>query len=432
MSEGSGPEIRMKSRSLWWISLVSISLGCGLLLRQPESKTELTAVGVEEGQAVSQEAELNSTSLFEGRLPRGGTLQDVLMQYSFSSEEIHQLIADTRPVYNLNRVREGNRYQVEFGEYGETLSFEYEISDEETLVAQFDGKSYEVIRKAVEFETVREHISAAISGSLWGTLTELGEKEGLIMAMAEILQWDIDFTRVYEGDFFKLIVDKKFRHGEFAKYGEIYAVQFNNAGKDFFGFRFVNPRNGKIGHFDQKGNSVRKAFLRVPFRFSPRISSGFSYNRLHPILKKRRPHLGLDFAAPKGTPVLASASGTVVVAGWNGGFGKFVKLRHGNGYQTSYGHLSRIRVKRGSRVSQGQIIGNVGSTGLSTGAHLDYRVQDKRGRYMNPRRRIAWPSDKPIDKHHLAAYSAVRDDYSRQLAEGLYNQVEAEDFLLAE
>jgi murein DD-endopeptidase MepM/ murein hydrolase activator NlpD len=267
---------------------------------------------------------------------------------------------------------------------------------------------------------------------LWETLTELGEKEGLVMAMAEILQWDIDFTRVYEGDFFKLIVDKKFRHGELVKYGEIQAVQFNNAGKDFFGFRFVNPRDGKVGYFDQKGRSVRKAFLRVPFRFSPRISSGFSYNRLHPILKKRRPHLGLDFAAPKGTSVLASASGTVVVSGWNGGFGKFVKLRHGNGYQTSYGHLSRIRVKRGARVAQGQIIGNVGSTGLSTGAHLDYRVQDKRGVYLNPRKRIAWPSDRPVDKRYLDAYSAVRDGYSMQLEEGLYDQGKAEGFELAE
>jgi murein DD-endopeptidase MepM/ murein hydrolase activator NlpD len=424
----------MKRRSLWWVFLVPIFVGCVLLSYQSESKTELTAVGVEGAQskAVAEGAGLDSTSLFDGRFPRGSTIQDVLMQYSFSSEEVHQLIADTRLIYNLNRVREGNRYQIEFGKYGETLSFEYEISDEEALIAQFDGYSYQVIRKAVEFETVREHISGAISGSLWETLTELGEKEGLVMAMAEILQWDIDFTRVYEGDFFKLIVDKKFRHGELVKYGEIQAVQFNNAGKDFFGFRFVNPRDGKVGYFDQKGRSVRKAFLRVPFRFSPRISSGFSYNRLHPILKKRRPHLGLDFAAPKGTSVLASASGTVVVSGWNGGFGKFVKLRHGNGYQTSYGHLSRIRVKRGARVAQGQIIGNVGSTGLSTGAHLDYRVQDKRGIYLNPRKRIAWPSDRPVDKRYLDAYSAVRDGYSMQLEEGLYDQGKAEGFELAE
>ena len=405
-----------------------------LFLRQPEAEEEFPEMdeNVLEQPADTLKPASEPFTVVDGDFPHGSTLQDVLFGHSFSPEEIHWLIADTRPVYDLNRVRGGNRYRLEFGPYGQTRSFEYEISDEESLVAYFDGQAYQAFRRPVEFETVREHLSASLSGSLWETLTRLGEKQGLIMAMAELLQWDVDFTSVHEGDSFKVIVDKKFKDGALAKYGDVYAVQFRTGGKDFFAFRFVNPDTGKVHYYDHKGNSIRKAFLKVPFRFSPRISSGFSYNRLHPILKKRRPHLGIDFAAPKGTPVLASANGSVVAAGWNGGFGNFVKLKHGNGYQTSYGHLSRIRVRRGSKVSQGQVIGHVGSTGLATGPHLDYRVQDPRGRYLNPRKRVAWPSDKPLDKRYWSAFAAVRDGYSGKLTQGLGYQDPSAALLLTE
>jgi len=160
---------------------------------------------------------------------------------------------------------------------------------------------------------------------------------------------------------------------------------------------------------------LRKAFLKVPFNFSPRISSGFSYSRFHPILKRRRAHPAVDFAAPRGTPVLASATGRVVHAGRSGGLGKLVKIRHSNGYTTSYAHLSKILVKSGQMVQQGQRIGKVGSTGLATGPHLDYRIQTKSGKYLNPRKKISWPSDKPIDKKYWSDFVAVRDGFLDEL-----------------
>ena len=279
---------------------------------------------------------------------------------------------------------------------GGTLeSFRYEISDEEYLLAEWDGEHYESSRRALEFDVKTETIHVSIEESLWAALMKMGEKDqpgdgsGLDSAVD-----DVDFTTIQFGDGLRLVVDKKYHNGQLVKYGEIHAVQFTTGGKDFFAFRFVLPESGQIKYYDQQGKSVKKAFLKVPFRFSPRISSGFSYNRFHPLLKRRRPHLGIDFAAPAGTPVLASANGSVTFAGWKGGLGKSVELRHPNGYRTGYSHLSRILVKAGQKVGQGDVLGRVGSTGLATGAHLDYRVQDPRGRYLNPRRKVAWPSDK--------------------------------------
>ena len=160
---------------------------------------------------------------------------------------------------------------------------------------------------------------------------------------------------------------------------------------------------------------MRNAFLKVPFSFDPRITSRFSHSRYHPILKKRRPHLGVDYGAPRGTPVLAAGAGRVIFAGRKGGFGKLVRVRHPNGYTTGYAHLSRIGVNRGQEVDQGQRIGRVGSTGLSTVPHLDYRVPDQKGRFINPRNVSALPSDKPLDKKYWDQFVVVRDHFEERL-----------------
>ncbi len=348
-------------------------------------------------------------------LERNATLQDVLFRFGFQPADVHQLVQETKPVYDLNRVRAGNHFQIETVDGGFS-SLRYQISDEEFLLARWDGETYRATREPYEFEIEVAEIKGRIDGSLWDTLVSQGEGDRLILDMAEILQWDIDFTSIQAGDWFKLIVEKKYRDGEFAKYGRIFALQFNSGGKDFYGFRFENPENGEARYYNEKGDALRKAFLKVPFRYSPRISSGFSHSRFHPILKKRRPHLAVDFAAPYGEPVLASGSGSVVFAGWKGGFGKFVQIKHPNGFKTSYAHLSKILVKAGQKVTQGQAIGKVGATGLATAAHLDYRVQDASGKYVNPRKQVAWPSDKPVDKKYWSDFASVRDGFLVQLA----------------
>lgn len=355
------------------------------------------------------------TILISGEFPRNSNLQELLGGLGLSPGELHRLIRDTRSVYNLHQVRAGNSYAYETRLSGEFVSFRYDVDAEKYVRVTRDGEGFrgEMIHHELETEIAR--ISGVIRDSLWNTLLEMDEAPTLVVRLAEILQWDVDFTAVQPGDWFKLIVEKEYKEGRFLKYGKVLALQFNSGGKDFYGFRFVTPGSEKDRYYDLKGQSLRKAFLKVPFHFSPRISSGFSYSRFHPILKKRRPHLALDFAAPYGTPVLASASGRVVFAGVKGGFGKFVQIRHANGYKTSYAHLSKILVRAGRNVQQGDVIGKVGATGLATAAHLDYRIQDPRGKFLNPRKRIAWPSDKAVDKKYWSQFTAVADSFLAEL-----------------
>ncbi len=378
----------------------------------PPAEPPVAQTAVEEQEVVERAPELR---VVEERFPRNSTLQEVLFKHDLEPPDIHQLIEDTRDVYNLNRVRAGNRLQLGFLEDGRLQSLHYEISDEEFLDVRYSEDRYRAELGRHDFDVQVSEISAVMPDSLYHTLKRMGEGDQLIAELLEVLQWDVDFTALQAGDWFKVIFEKKFREGDFVKYGRILAVQFHTGGRDIYAFRFTNPETGTEKFFDAKGGSVRKAFLKVPFRYHPRISSGFSYARFHPNLKKRRPHLALDYAAPRGTAVLASASGRVVLAGWNGGFGKHVKIRHANGYTTGYAHLSRILVKVGQNVQQGQTIGRVGSTGLATGAHLDYRIQDRRGRYLNPRKRIEWPSDKPLDKRYWSEFVAVRDTFLERL-----------------
>ncbi|MFQ5739517.1 MAG: peptidoglycan DD-metalloendopeptidase family protein [Acidobacteriota bacterium] len=402
--------------------IVVLSAGAFLSIRQDRSG--LMSAGEGPGAEERPSAELPEVvpdkppapDVFEGVFAPDSTLQDVLFKFGFTSQQVHQLIQDTKSVYDLNRVRAGNKFIIRTLPSGRFQGFQYEISDEEYVRVEADGGRYVALREPYDFQLVVEEIYGALSGSLWDTLKSLGEEGRLVVDLAEILQWDVDFTAIQKGDWFKLVVEKRYREGRFVKYGHILTVQFNTGSRNFFGFLFQHPKTGKMQYYDENGNSLRKAFLKVPFHFSPRISSGFSYSRFHPILKKRRPHLGIDFAAPLGTRVLASANGTVVFAGWKGGFGKLVKIRHPVGFTTSYGHLSRILVKAGRKLQQGQVIGTVGATGLATGAHLDYRIQDKRGRYINPRKKISWPSDKPLDRRYWSEYTAVRQAFLEQLA----------------
>jgi len=189
----------------------------------------------------------------------------------------------------------------------------------------------------------------------------------------EIFQWEIDFYALQKNDYFKVIFDEELISKKSVGIPKIYAAMFHHKGKDYYGFYFEQSGDGD--YFDEEGNSVKKQFLKVPLKFT-RISSGFSRRRLHPILKRYRPHLGIDFAAPTGTPVHSVGDGVVIIVGYQKrGAGRFVKIRHGRKYKSGYLHLSRFArgIRKGVRVKQGQIIGYVGSTGLATGPHLDFR-----------------------------------------------------------
>jgi murein DD-endopeptidase MepM/ murein hydrolase activator NlpD len=266
--------------------------------------------------------------------------------------------------------------------------------------------------KNFEFEIRVEPVSGFIEDSLFLAVKYAGEHDELAEMIANIFMWDVDFyTDIRRGDRFRMLVEKKYLDGEFKDYGDILAADITVQDQTYTGFRFED-KPGSVGYYQADGKSLKKTFLKSPLKFT-RISSHFSYARRHPILKIVRPHLGTDYAAPAGTPVVAVASGKVIRAGRNGNYGNMVQLRHVKGYQTMYGHLSKIAVRNGTQVSQGQVIGYVGSTGLASGPHLDFRVI-QRGKFINPLKAV-FPPKPPVSRESTARFLLVRDELQGRL-----------------
>ncbi|MDP3110542.1 MAG: M23 family metallopeptidase, partial [Thermodesulfovibrionales bacterium] len=251
----------------------------------------------------------------------------------------------------------------------------YWINDDSILRVNRTETGFLAKKVDVNYEKKILHIGGVIKDNLISSIGESKDSVLLALELSDIFAWDIDFTvDLRNRDAFKIVVEGFYLDGEFKKYGDILSAEFVNNGETYCAYRFEH--NGKAGYYDDEGKSLRKAFLKAPLSFR-RISSGFSSGRFHPILKIYRPHHGLDYAAPTGTPVSAVGDGTINFAGYKGQYGKLVVIRHSNGWKTYYGHLSRINrgIKRGLKVEQGQVIGYVGATGLATGPHLHYEMR---------------------------------------------------------
>ncbi len=249
------------------------------------------------------------------------------------------------------------------------------------------------------------------ANSLFAAMSQAGETADLSVALAEVFAGEVDFNNdLQPGDHFGLVVDKSVRDGRAVGYGPLVAATLHNDGKDFTAIRF-EPAGGKPGYYDIDGKSLKRFFLRSPLRFDPTISSGFSRSRQHPILNVRRAHLGVDYRAPSGAPVVAVSPGTVTMAAWSRGGGRTVKIRHASGYETAYLHLSSFGpgVRAGAHVAQGQLIGRVGATGLATGPHLHYELK-RNGAHVNPaaeHRKL--PPGEPVPADQMDAFTKVRD-----------------------
>jgi len=317
---------------------------------------------------------------------------------------IHRLVQTARPLHDLARVSVGHPFSLVVGHDGFLSNFSYAIDELRTLRVSRKGEDLQAEVLTRSYDQRTELVEGTISSSLFGAVNDAGEEDQLALDLAEIFAWDIDFhTELQKGDSFKVAVEKMYLDGRLSRYGRILSAEFVRGERTLRAVRFEGRESS--GYYAPDGRPLRKAFLRSPLKFS-RISSGFTHSRFHPILKSFRPHLGVDYAAPVGTPVMASGDGVVVLAGWDGGYGKTVKIRHPNGYQTLYGHLSRINVRSGQRVSQEQFIGAVGMTGLATGPHLDYRMI-KNGVFLNPLK-IESPPAEPVPQAERAAFEATR------------------------
>ena len=285
---------------------------------------------------------------------------------------------------DLRRMRAQDELAITWTLDGEPISVRWESGPWLGFVAVATDAGWEVRRSETRPDVRVEAVGGEVKRSLFETVEALGDSPQLVLELVEIFSSDFDFTAdTRNGDRFRLLVEKRYAGDQFVDYGQVLVAQYLSDGRALTGVGF-EPAGGRLAYYDLDGRSLKKSFLKSPLEFT-RITSGFTYARPHPILGGVRPHLAVDYAAPPGTPVRAVADGTAVVAGWNGGNGIQVHLRHHAGYETVYNHLLRLGpgVRAGGRVSQRQVIGYVGSTGLSTGPHLDYRVV-KNGRFVNP------------------------------------------------
>ncbi len=340
-------------------------------------------------------------------IPPRSNLADLLKRRGFSDREIHDLREAVKPVYDLGRIRAGQELRLAALPEGPWKRLEYDVDETRTLVVrnEADGVRAEMQYVPIAFKTA--FVSGVIEDSLIAALNKAGEEDSLAIDIVErCFGWDIDFnTDLRKGDSFRVFVEKRFLDGRFAGYRDILAAEFVNDGQVFRAFRFTYPDTKVADYYDENGGSRRKDFLRSPIKFmTPRVTSRFSSSRFHPIYKIYRPHYGVDYAAPIGTPVQATADGEVTFAGREAGSGNTVKMRHRNAYQTAYLHLSRFGqgVRRGAQVKGGDIIGYVGTTGDSTGPHLDYRIY-YHGSPVNPLGHKFKPAD-PLRKEFLEDY----------------------------
>ena len=319
------------------------------------------------------------------RIQRKDTLFEILHRMGTPLMNISDLIQTLKKLYPIKSLKPGSEIKIQIDrKNGEVRRLEYPIDQDTLLVVNNSPQGLTTIKQEIEFETRLSVIAGRIRTSFFEDAIQAGLNSQLVLNLADIFGWDIDFSvDIREGDSFRVLLEDNYKDGKFVYTKRILAAEFMNQGREYTLFYFKD-HDGIEGYYDSAGRSVRKQFLKSPLRYS-RISSSFSNRRFNPILKIYRPHYGIDYAAPTGTPIEAVCDGKVTFAGWKGGYGNCITIQHSATYASNYGHLSHFAqgVKAGAKVKQGEIIGFVGSTGLATGPHLDFRIAEN-GAFINP------------------------------------------------
>ncbi len=341
-------------------------------------------------------------------VPSGLPFEIMLRGAGVDSSTAARVISSVQPVFNLRQLRAGNRLSIGRSVLGELRSINYRIDTDRVLSVSPEGRDFHARIETIPSTIEKKGVGGVIHGSLFESVMSAGEKPELALRLAQIFGYDLDFyTDPRPGDTFRVVVEEKhLATGEDAAYGRILAAEYVNAGHVYRAILFRDV-SGHEAYFTPDGKSLRRAFLHSPLQFAAPITSHFSMHRFHPILKEFRPHLGTDYAAPTGTPVQTIGEGRVVSAGRKGGAGNMVEIHHSNGYDTFYMHLSRILVQPGQHVAQGQRIGAVGMTGLATGPHLDFRIENH-GQFLNFEK-LAPPPAESVSKREWAAFASSRD-----------------------
>lgn len=382
-------------------SLMAVTLLVSILPQTPDLVSESGAI-----HEASILKGLPRIEVVEGSFKPNATLVATLVDFDISADLAQDIARLIQPVFDVRGFRSGNTFKLEKDADGILRAFEYKISDEKVLEVLRDDAgtgNYEAKVSNLDLERRNTLITTEITANRNSLYAALAQERGQVTQLAEkvasIFAWDVDFNSdLQPNDRIRILLPALYYKGEFVKWGDIEAAELVNSGKAYRAFRFEGS------YYDAKGNALKRSLLASPLPFNPRITSGFSRRRLHPILGTNRPHLAIDYGAPAGTPVQAVAKGNVTFAGWDEGYGNLVQIRHSGGLATGYAHLSRIApgIRAGASVNQGEFIGNVGQTGLATGPHLHF-MMSKNGQPINPRSMQSEPPV-PIDARLLPTF----------------------------
>ena len=408
----------MNRRFLWMLGLV-VLLGAAVLAGVFRELGSARRQFAEEATLARENAELIRTSVvvYSGLGIRPGvTFSEVLDGLGVEPAAAAGIAGSVHGVFDLRQMRAGTQLEIGRSVQGQLREVRYRIDADRMLSVRPNEKGFEAAVQPIPSHTALATVRGEIRDSLFGAVDDAGEGPELAMRLAEIFGWDLDFySDPRAGDTFRVQVEKKTSlDGRSRTYGRVLFAEYVNDGHPYQALLFHNTA-GRPAYFSANGRSLQKAFLRSPLKFSAAVTSGFSRSRFHPVLQTRRAHLGVDYRAPVGTPVQAIGPGRVAFAGYRGGNGNMVHLRHANGYETQYLHLSRILVRTGQRVESGDRIGLVGRTGLATGPHLHFNfLQSGVHRNFEVVRRNL-PSAEPVARGDLAEFTAVRERVMTQL-----------------
>jgi len=354
---------------------------------------------------------LEAFEVKKGRIGRNQFLADILLGQGVGYPIIEKLVEMAQPFLDVRKIRAGDEYAlVSANDSVERLAYFIYEEDPVNYVVFDLNDSLSVYAGAKEVVTVEKHAMGEIKTSLYEALSEQEADPMLALKLANIYAWTVDFYRLQKGDKFNVVYEEKLVDGERYSTGKSVAASFKQGDRDRLAFYFVQDSVGD--YFDEEGNSLRKAFLKAPLKFS-RMSSGYTKRRFHPVQKRYKAHLGTDYAAPTGTPIMAVGDGTVIKSSWTSGNGKYVKIKHNSTYTTQYLHMSKRAVKSGQQVRQGDIIGYVGSTGLATGPHVCFRFW-KNGQQVDHRRE-EFPPSEPIKDGRRQAFMQVVEEGTAML-----------------
>lgn len=341
--------------------------------------------------------------IFRSVVAKGDTA-GVLLNEWLSAGDVAALISAVEPVCSLTNIRAGRPFSVtRDAKSGQFLRFVYETDNTQRVVVDRRDNTFVAVAEAIEYDTELVKVQASINTSLFEAVADTGEGPVLAVNLAEVFSCEINFiNEIRQGDSFEVLVEKLYRDGEFKGYGKMLAARFANQGHTYEAYLFPDA-TGRLRHYNAQGEALQKTLLKAPLAFT-RISSGFSMNRKHPVFGYSRPHQGVDYAAPTGTPIKAVGDGVITRAGWGNGYGNMVVIKHSGGLESQYAHMSGFArgIKSGVRVKQGQTIGYVGATGVATGPHLDFRLRQN-GTFINPTKAIV-PREDPVDKKRLPQF----------------------------